>query len=120
MVLFRPVHTTSFMLLGIHSSNTAKISKKYKYKRLLSNFQPLCCWWLIWSTQNYAKNLKNDRNPINGYLKVLSKSYPMNTNMTWLGWLSKKLHPYALDESSLSIERVKNLFLWDYEKIFCS
>ena len=25
--------------------------------------QPLCCWWLIWPIQNYAKNLKNDGNP---------------------------------------------------------
>ena len=25
-----------------------------------SFLRPLCCWWLIWSKKNYAKNLKND------------------------------------------------------------
>ena len=35
----------------------------------------------------------------------LSKSYPMNTNMTGFRWFSN--HPCAFDESSLSIGRVK-------------
>ena len=33
----------------------------------------------------------------------------MNTNMTVLRWLSKIVGPCALDESSLSIQRVKKL-----------
>ena len=36
-------------------------------------------------------------------LRVLSKSYPMNTNMVEFRWFSKYLCPCALDESSLSI-----------------
>ena len=31
----------------------------------------------------------------------------MNTNMTGFRWYQKSLHPYAIDESSLSIGRVK-------------
>ena len=42
------------------------------------------------------------------YQKVLSESYPMHTNMTGIKWFSKKsLRPCALDESNLSIVRVK-------------
>ena len=41
------------------------------------------------------------------HLRVLSESYPMNTNMTQgLDIFKKSLHPCALDESSLSIQRV--------------
>ena len=42
--------------------------------------------------------------------RVLSESYPMNTNMTGFRWFSnifKSLHRYALDESHISIRRVK-------------
>ena len=42
-------------------------------------------------------------------LRVPSKTFPMNTNMTRLGWFSKNLCPCALDESSLSIGRVISL-----------
>ena len=42
---------------------------------------------------------------------VLNKSYPMNTNMARFEWFSKELRPCALDESSLSIGRVK-LFVY--------
>ena len=41
------------------------------------------------------------------HLRVLGESYPMYTNMTGFGWFSKILCPCALDESSLSIGRVK-------------
>ena len=40
------------------------------------------------------------------HLRVLSESFPMNTNMTWFGWSSKIITSYALEESSLSIGRV--------------
>ena len=40
------------------------------------------------------------------HLRVLSESYPMNTNVTGFRWFSKILLPCALDESSLSIGRV--------------
>ena len=40
-------------------------------------------------------------------LRVLNEIIPMNTNKTWLGGFQKYLRPCALDESSLSIERVK-------------
>ena len=56
------------------------------------------------------------------HLKVLSESYPMNTNTTeFKGFSQKSLHHCALDESSLSIGRVKenrqvlsslSLYLW--------
>ena len=42
------------------------------------------------------------------HLRVLSKSYPMNTNMTGLEDFQQFLHPYAFDESSLSIWRVNS------------
>ena len=48
------------------------------------------------------------------HLKVLCESYPMNTNMIGFKWFSKILCHCALDESSLSIRRVKRycLFFW--------
>ena len=53
--------------------------------------------------------LKNDKPWHKGtHLRVLSKGYPMNTNMTGFGWLSKTLRPCALDQSSLSIGRDNN------------
>ena len=42
------------------------------------------------------------------HLRVLSESYPMSTNMTEFRWF---LHPCALDESSLSIGRLKQTLL---------
>ena len=41
------------------------------------------------------------------HLRVLVRSYPINTNMTGFRCFSKILRPCALDESRLSIERVK-------------
>ena len=41
-------------------------------------------------------------------IKVLGESYPMNTNMTGFIWFTKNLRSCALDEFSLSIERVNN------------
>ena len=43
------------------------------------------------------------------HLRVLSESFPMNTNITGFRCFSKTLHPYASDESSLSIARVNFL-----------
>ena len=42
------------------------------------------------------------------HLTVLCESYPINTNMTGLRWLSLSLCPGAFDKSSLSIGRVKS------------
>ena len=42
------------------------------------------------------------------YLKVLSKTFSMNINLTGLKKIQKPLRPCALDESSLSIGRVNN------------
>ena len=41
------------------------------------------------------------------YLRALSKNYPMNTNMTGFRWFSKIFASLCLDESSLSIGRVR-------------
>ena len=43
------------------------------------------------------------------HLGALSESYPMNTNMTGFRWLSKTLHPCALDEISLRIGNVERI-----------
>ena len=51
------------------------------------------------------------------HLIVLSKSYPMNTKTTWFRWFSKSLSPCSLDESRLSIGRVKSFAPKAY--IFC-
>ena len=40
------------------------------------------------------------------HLRVLSESFPMNTNMTGFQWFFKKTHPCALDESIPSIGMV--------------
>ena len=57
----------------------------------------------------WCKNLKNDWNSCTW---VLSVSFAMNTDMTRLKRFSKKtLHPCALDESSISIGRVKSTSL---------
>ena len=42
------------------------------------------------------------------YLRVLSEGFPMNTNMTEFRWFKKNLC-VILDESSISIEKVKRL-----------
>ena len=42
------------------------------------------------------------------HLRVLSESYPINTNMTGFRWFSKILPSWVLDESSLGIIRVKH------------
>ena len=41
------------------------------------------------------------------HLRVLSESFPMNTNMTGLILFSKLLHFSSLNESSLGMKRVK-------------
>ena len=46
------------------------------------------------------------------HLIVLSESFSMHTNMTGLDGYLKSLHPCTLDESSLSIGRVKYLVKW--------
>ena len=45
------------------------------------------------------------------HLRVLSESYLMNTNMTGKDDFQKYLRPCALEESSLSIGRVKVRYL---------
>ena len=51
-----------------------------------------CCLCLIWPIQNDEKNLKNDWNPSTWVLIwVLSKHYPMNTNMTGFKWIWAKV-----------------------------
>ena len=65
----------------------------------------LCCWWLILPTQYDAQKLKSEGNPcyMGTHLRVLSESYPLNTNMTGFRWFLENL--CALNESSLVIER---------------
>ena len=46
--------------------------------------------------------------------RVLSESYPINTNLAGLDGLLKSVCPCALEESSLSIGRVK-LLLHPYQ-----
>ena len=41
------------------------------------------------------------------HMRVLSESYPINTNMRGFRFFFKSLRPCALEESSLSIGRVK-------------
>ena len=52
---------------------------------------PLCCWRLIWPTQNDAKKLGKCLKSwhMGTHLRVLSESYPMNTNMIGFRWFSK-------------------------------
>ena len=47
--------------------------------------------------------------PIN--LRVLSESYPMNTNMIGFRWFSKIHAPLPMDESGHSIGRVNSMLL---------
>ena len=41
------------------------------------------------------------------HLRVLSESYPMNTNMTGFRWFSKSLHPCSLDEVASALEGLR-------------
>ena len=43
------------------------------------------------------------------HLRVLSESYPMNTNMTEFRWFSKVFASFALNDGSLSIGMVNHL-----------
>ena len=58
------------------------------------------------------------------HLRVLGKSYPMNTNMTGFRRFQRSLRPCTLDESSLSIGRVSILtagitsFVETYTQLF--
>ena len=45
-------------------------------------------------------------------LRVLIKSFHMNTNLTGFGWFSRSLQSCALNESSLTIGRVKAQMPW--------
>ena len=68
-----------------------------------------CCWWLIWSIQNDAENLKNDGNP---GIWVLIWEYWVRAIQwipTWPGLdgFRKSLDPCSLGLSSLSTGRVK-------------
>ena len=45
---------------------------------------------IIWQLQNYTRNLKNDKSwHIATHLRVLSKSFPMNTDTKGFRWFSK-------------------------------
>ena len=46
----------------------------------LNKSKPSHWWWLIWPILNDAKNLKPQQKGT--HLRVLSKSYPMNTKIT--------------------------------------
>ena len=50
------------------------------------------------------------------HLRVLSESYPMNTNMTWFRWFPKIFAPlhFGSGESSLSTGRV-NIVQWSWQ-----
>ena len=71
-------------------------------------------WAQILTLMLLVANLANTKNRkillkpwhMGTHLRVLSKSYPMNTNMTGLDGFQKSLPTCALDESSLSIRRV--------------
>ena len=69
----------------------------------------LCCWWLIWPIQNDAKILKNDWNLGTWVLIWEYSARAIQWIPTWqvLDGFQKLLRPCALDESSLSIGRVK-------------
>ena len=85
----------------------------YKYSLLVLN--PLM---LVVANLANTKLCKNNETKwlkpchMGTYLRVLSKSYPMNTNMTGFGWFSKIFAPCALDESSLSIGRSRLQRIW--------
>ena len=59
--------------------------------------QPLCCWWLIWSIQNDAKNLKNDWNPDKW---VLIWEYSIDTKVTGFKCFSKIIASLSLKVAS--------------------
>ena len=64
------------------------------------------------ANKNDAKNTLKWLKPwhMGTHLRVLSESYPINTNMTGFRWFQKTLHSYSVDESRLSIGRVKCSF----------
>ena len=59
--------------------------------------------------KNDAKNPEKLLKPwqMGTHLIVLRESFPMSTHMTWFGCFQNSLHPFALDESILSIGRVE-------------
>ena len=66
---------------------------------------------LLVATLAYTKYLKKNMKPwhLSTYLIVLRESFPMNTDMTGFRWFSILFALLcALDESSLSIGRVKS------------
>ena len=114
------------------NSNICKIFKVKFVGQIFSNISPsnIIKGWLFGWVLNLLKvpsstyqeqtslslPILNDAKPPKKVLKpwhmsthsrVLGKSYPMNTNMTWFRWFSKSLRSCALDKSSLSIGRVK-------------
>ena len=74
-----------------------------------------CCWWLIWSIQNDAKNLKNDWNPGIWVLIWEHSTRAIQWIPTWQGLdgFLKSLCPCAMNKSSLSIGNLGiNAFRW--------
>ena len=56
-------------------------------------YQPFCYWWLILPIQNHAKNQRKWLKPwhMGTHMRVLSESYPINTNMTGFKWFLKTI-----------------------------
>ena len=99
---------------GIQSYSSIILSYflDYNYitiKVFVRGTEPLCRWWLILPIQNDAKKLKNEWNPGNGVLIWEYSARAFQWIPTWQGLdgFQKSLHPCALNESSLSIRRVK-------------
>ena len=61
--------------------------------KIVRNISHCWCWWFIWPIQNdVKKKLKMIETLAHGtHLRVLSESFPMNTNMTGFRWFSKIL-----------------------------
>ena len=76
---------------------------------MISNFFTLmllaACFWSN-EYKMMQKNLNMTETHMGTHLRVLSASFPMNTNMTGFRIFQKSLRPCALGESTLSIGRV--------------
>ena len=66
-----------------------------------------CCWWLIWSIQNDAKKLKNYETLEHRYSSESTQQELSNECQHDILGLDDFQKPCALDESSLSIGRVR-------------
>ena len=111
-----PMNTnmTGFRWHTLHLIDT-NTSRYFNNRGYFEKSQPLQCWWLIWPIRNDA-NIKERLKPwhIGTCVRVLNKSYPMNTDMTGFRWFQMVLFMIAAFFTEKSKWQMRYIFVRHY------